>query len=304
MAEDAPRRAVRRPRTGVVALESAFDSIGASAPEPQPRPLVVLPPMRISGMAMPNGVYLSNGYARSGSDAGLLASMIGLAIGYGVSSMIMTVVAWAASPLANVPLLAVRGGATLPGEVPGEVYWLLSMQTLHFLIFFGLLRATPLAGYHGAEHMTVQAIETGHELTEENVRRMSRVHARCGTNILAGLLPALIVLSTQRYWPIYVSAPIALGLGMLFRHQIGSAIQYLFTTKPPTRKQLLAGIESGRALLEMSRQTHGVSRSRLQVMWNRGVVQMVLLLAVLVLIQVVVLPQVEAYYYRWLEVGL
>ena len=38
--------------------------------------------------------------------------------------------------------------------------------------------------YHGAEHKCINCIETGHELTVENVRRSSREHKRCGTSFL------------------------------------------------------------------------------------------------------------------------
>lgn len=38
--------------------------------------------------------------------------------------------------------------------------------------------------YHGAEHKTIAAYEDGGPLTVEHVRRMSRLHPRCGTNYL------------------------------------------------------------------------------------------------------------------------
>lgn len=38
--------------------------------------------------------------------------------------------------------------------------------------------------YHGAEHKTITAHETGLELTVENVKKCSRVHDRCGTTFL------------------------------------------------------------------------------------------------------------------------
>lgn len=38
--------------------------------------------------------------------------------------------------------------------------------------------------YHGAEHKCINCLETGHELTVENVRNASRVHKRCGTSFL------------------------------------------------------------------------------------------------------------------------
>ena len=41
-----------------------------------------------------------------------------------------------------------------------------------------------LFAYHGAEHKTIRCYEAGLPLTVENVRRMSRLHPRCGTSFL------------------------------------------------------------------------------------------------------------------------
>ena len=38
--------------------------------------------------------------------------------------------------------------------------------------------------YHGAEHKTIRCYEAGLELTVENVRKMTRMHPRCGTSFL------------------------------------------------------------------------------------------------------------------------
>jgi uncharacterized protein YqhQ len=38
--------------------------------------------------------------------------------------------------------------------------------------------------YHGAEHMTIYAFESGEELTAENARKHSTFHPRCGTSFL------------------------------------------------------------------------------------------------------------------------
>lgn len=39
-------------------------------------------------------------------------------------------------------------------------------------------------GYHGAEHKAINAMESGHPLDVEHVRRATRVHTRCGTGFL------------------------------------------------------------------------------------------------------------------------
>ncbi len=38
--------------------------------------------------------------------------------------------------------------------------------------------------YHGAEHMTIYAFESGEELTTDNVKKYSTFHPRCGTSFL------------------------------------------------------------------------------------------------------------------------
>lgn len=45
--------------------------------------------------------------------------------------------------------------------------------------------------YHGAEHKVINCYESGDRLTIENIKKHSRIHARCGTNFL------LIVLFTS-----------------------------------------------------------------------------------------------------------
>ena len=52
--------------------------------------------------------------------------------------------------------------------------------------------------YHGAEHKAINALEAGHELTVENVRVASRLHPRCGTSFLFGLI-ALSVLAMSYF---------------------------------------------------------------------------------------------------------
>ena len=46
--------------------------------------------------------------------------------------------------------------------------------------------------YHGAEHKTIRCYEAGLELTVENVRKMSRLHPRCGTSFLL----VVVIIST------------------------------------------------------------------------------------------------------------
>ncbi|MCR5477843.1 MAG: DUF1385 domain-containing protein [Lachnospiraceae bacterium] len=56
---------------------------------------------------------------------------------------------------------------------------------LLYLIAIGLMKdIRRLYGYHGAEHKCINCIESGRELTPENVMKSSRFHRRCGTSFL------------------------------------------------------------------------------------------------------------------------
>lgn len=47
--------------------------------------------------------------------------------------------------------------------------------------------------YHGAEHMTIYAFESGEELTTENAKKYSTFHPRCGTSFLIVVMLVSIV---------------------------------------------------------------------------------------------------------------
>ena len=49
--------------------------------------------------------------------------------------------------------------------------------------------------YHGAEHKTIFCYENGLELTVENVRKMSRLHPRCGTAFMFVMLILSMIVS-------------------------------------------------------------------------------------------------------------
>lgn len=50
--------------------------------------------------------------------------------------------------------------------------------------------------YHGAEHKTINAFESGQEMTPENIMKCSRIHPRCGTSfLLIAVIVSIIVFS-------------------------------------------------------------------------------------------------------------
>ncbi|NTU65505.1 MAG: DUF1385 domain-containing protein, partial [Chloroflexi bacterium] len=44
--------------------------------------------------------------------------------------------------------------------------------------------------YHGAEHMSIHALEHGDELTPDNVEKYRTLHLRCGTAFVTLALPS------------------------------------------------------------------------------------------------------------------
>lgn len=55
--------------------------------------------------------------------------------------------------------------------------------------------------YHGAEHKTIHAYEAGLPLTVENIRSMSTLHPRCGTNFMLIVMLVSIVVFAFLGWP-------------------------------------------------------------------------------------------------------
>ncbi|MBA2374264.1 MAG: DUF1385 domain-containing protein [Chloroflexi bacterium] len=71
------------------------------------------------------------------------------------------------------------------------------IQVLIFLGYLTLISRTPdirrVFQYHGAEHMTIHALEAGDPLTVEAVRRYPTAHHRCGTEFLVVVVMLSIV---------------------------------------------------------------------------------------------------------------
>ncbi len=69
-----------------------------------------------------------------------------------------------------------------------------------FLGYLALISRAPdirrVFEYHGAEHMTIHALESGQALTTANVRRHPTAHPRCGTEFLVVLILLSIIAFT------------------------------------------------------------------------------------------------------------
>jgi uncharacterized protein YqhQ len=86
---------------------------------------------------------------------------------------------------------------------------------LRLAVFFLYLVAITMAKdvrrifqYHGAEHMSIYAMEAGEDLTVESARKYSPMHPRCGTSFLliVMLLSILVFAQIPQPWPFWAKA--------------------------------------------------------------------------------------------------
>ncbi len=127
--------------------------------------------------------------------------------------------------------------------------------------------------YHGAEHKSIFAFESGLALTVENAKRFSRLHPRCGTSfLLIVMLVSVFVFSLiPETWPFYLKAgarvvllPLIAGISYEFlkwsaRNDSSSLVRLLITpglalqkltTREPDDDQLEVALRSMQEALE------------------------------------------------------
>ncbi|MBW5446794.1 DUF1385 domain-containing protein [Cohnella sp. CFH 77786] len=137
--------------------------------------------------------------------------------------------------------------------------------------------------YHGAEHKVISAFEAGHELTVENVQKMSRLHYRCGSSfIIFTVIVGVIIYSFfswdsmgERLLQRILLLPLVLGVSyevlratnavrdipvLRWLGYPGLWLQ-LLTTKEPTDDQVAVSIASFNRMRELDRQVNPVQQS-------------------------------------------
>jgi uncharacterized protein YqhQ len=175
-----------------------------------------------------------------------------------------------------VPLLLAQ--ATV-GRVDRGFGLQLSEGLIRVVIFIGYLMLTARAPdlrrvyqYHGAEHMSIHALEAGDPLTTEAVRRYPTAHPRCGTEFLVVVLlvsivafalignlpPLLLVASRVALVPVIAAVSYEL-LQLGARHRSHAIVRWLWspgiwvqkiTTRQPSDDMIEVAIVSlQRALL-------------------------------------------------------
>ncbi len=236
----------------------------------------------VGGMATPLGVYLTNGVVRAG------AGTLGLMLTGALLFLLLLLAQWLvvggakwAQTTYGIPLYSYynspfAGQWFLLSDVMGLV-----LRGSIFVLFLLLMRLTPIAGIHAAEHMVVHAIERGEPLVLEVVRRMPRVHPRCGTNLVAGV--ALFLGLTEVFtWGMPAGEErqfallLALVLTLMFWRTFGGFLQWIATTKPPTDAQLLSAIRVGEELIQRARPLAGATPPFGLRLLNSGLFQIII----------------------------
>ena len=123
--------------------------------------------------------------AEEGIPAWVMATTLGISLLFGIGLFFITplMIAWLLNPVLNSDLLS---------EIVEGVIRLAFL--LGYITLIGMLKDVKrVFAYHGAEHMTVHALEAGLPLTVENVRKFGTPHARCGTAFLLTVVVVSVV---------------------------------------------------------------------------------------------------------------
>jgi CBS domain-containing protein len=205
---------------------------------------------KVGGMATPFGVYLTNGAV-----AGGVGSLALVATGAFLFGLFL---------IAGTAMSAVT--VSVPRAWSGAQWWPWVYENGTLALFLLGLRLSPLAGVHAAEHMVVHALERGEALKPDVVRRMPRLHPRCGTNLAVGATLFLGVMNQAWLGAQDVRLLVALVATLFLWRPLGMTVQHLVTTKPANDAQIRLGIRAGEDLLDkMDRApiAHGTLLNRL-----------------------------------------
>lgn len=166
--------------------------------------------------------------------------------------------------LVNWALSQALGGTTSWGWQSGiAAVGLIAAQ----LVALRIVMPPSMWRFHGAEHKAVAAYEKGYDLTDlDAVLAAPRVHDRCGTNVVAVLVLAVLlpipstgVLSVLTFVAIFALSVEVVTLAAksprsLFGRVVlfgGHQLQRFVTTAEPTREEQAVGVKALQACLAM-----------------------------------------------------
>ena len=241
----------------VVGAEAAADGVGGHPPGADDAGVARL----AAPVAPPAGTaqVVGAGPAADSADLGkgAVALMLGVTLVFGVGLFFFL-------PLLVAKAIAGGQSGVVERAVEGVV------QVVVFLGYLSLVGRTSdvrrTFQYHGAEHMSIHALEAGDPLTIEAVRKYPTAHPRCGTEFLVVvILVSIVVFSLvgRQEIPVMIASrivliPVIAGISYELlrfgaRHRGSRLVRWLFqpgiwvqkiTTKQPTDDMIEVAIVS------------------------------------------------------------
>jgi hypothetical protein len=211
-------------------------------------------PTKVSGISTPFGVFFSNGIAKGGlSDIKLfLTGSL-----FSIFAILIFLTGDFFFEATNNLFGATENSATSTLAI-----------ILPLAFFLILIKFTRLSKLHGAEHKVAHAIESGDILSIYSVNSYSRIHKRCGTNLLILVLLLQIMI-------IYLNPILAIVIALFIWRFLGNKVQYYITTTEPEEKDLMNAILAGKDFMKNYYNTT-ISKVRLDPLkkiYNLGIFQ-------------------------------
>jgi hypothetical protein len=282
MVEEVRRALAAGGETTLMIVDRDGHYLGAVTAHDLLAPAAIPPrPATIGGMATPWGVYLTNGSLQAGAtNMALVASgaLLGLTLIFSHTGV--GLLALLAQKAFGWPLFSLWSAPPPPRVLWSNLDWY-AIQALALPLFLGLLRFLPLTGFHAAEHQAVHAMERGEPLHPEVLRRMPRVHPRCGTNVMAGGVVFVLIsqgLPALHLWGVGAADAAVLGaIGALFSwRRLGGFIQQHFTTRPASDREIASGIAAAQELEEKFSRVIPTRPTIGRRLWCMGIPQTIL----------------------------
>jgi len=250
-------------------------------------PVTSTPPApRLGGMATPLGVYLHDGI--SGGGAGFFGLMLTGMLLSGLGVLAQVVTSWIGQSIdglvTHLPSTSKVAVIFGPGGVGDQLF----LALFSVCLLLSLVRLLPLAGTHAAEHQVVHCVEQGVPLTPNYVKSMPRVHPRCGTNILTGMLIFLTAFTAVFRIAVYYNqgmhdaatfgAMVAGPLTLAYWRRVGGFMQYWFATKPASDRQISGAIKAAEQVFarRTERGDEPVTFAFVRRIWAMGLTQVLM----------------------------
>jgi predicted transcriptional regulator len=223
-------------------------------------------PDSLGGLATPLGVYITDGRHQAGvGNFGLFLT------GVSIGAMIFAVERGYQAFFSYFKINYLASGI-YPIAFIAEI-----------LTFMFILRFTPLAKIHAAEHQTINAIEKGVPLKLESVKLQAKEHVRCGTNLMVLIIGIqVVILFNSAYLsgvaPIFQFIFLFWAFIYVFSEwkKWGMLLQKYFTTVNPPDKYILNAIKAGEEVLDKYKKDFSAKPPPVyRKIWNSAIIQIV-----------------------------